>query len=882
MNIVEKIFNWQKDLPDWQSDLLRRLLFKEPVSEKLEELYLNLKIESGLSPGKSTSIRLSKSELPAFDDSTSKVTLLKAHSLKNINAIKDNEELEFLPDGITVIYGENGSGKSGYARLLKKACRSRDKREHIHGNAFSDSSLEKFAKFDFQSDSNVLQYEWKIDGPSDDQLSKIAVFDSTCARILVNDKNEVEYVPYGADIFKSLGEAVSLLKKKLDSEKKSPPKRPDEIEKIAEQSPVKDLLTSLNKFPNAAEGFESFKLSEIEKTEFENLSKIADPIRLEATRKEVERKSSAINRIDFVKTQMEFLKKSLSKESLDALFGLWTNAKDARSVANEALKGFESLKKLNGIGSETWRNLFTSAAAYSKEYVYGSSEFPNTESGSVCVLCHQILSDEAKSRFSDFNAFIANKAEVEANRVKQEFVERLAGYKNNELEVLKNYSDVEGMVAEKFPEWKSKYRGFIEECEKRRRAILAASKGGDWASIPINSFESTDEIDKVITHEKSNLDTYSVLLKEGSTRENLAKFHNLASRKVLERHTQYLNEVFDIQKINALIEVVSKKLSTKKISDFAGEVVSELITEEFRMRLQNEFDSLLVNQLHVALRQSIQYGKISYYLVLNIPGSEKIPPSEILSEGEQKIVAIASFLAEISAFGHSSGIIFDDPVSSLDQKWKTKIARRLAEEGRVRQVVVFTHDISFAIELQKSCTNLSVGLQLNSLTKIGRQAGVRESEHPWPLLDVKKRIRYLKAEHKRLEVLHRSEGDLKYRRELGDVYSLLRSTWERSYEESVLNLSIVRFRSGIETNRIKEVCIPDEYYKPILDGMTRCSEITDSHDEAADKGMSFPSPAELATDIDTLDSFVSQCNQNRERIRKEREIFVPKPINMPS
>jgi hypothetical protein len=43
-----------------------------------------------------------------------------------------------------------------------------------------------------------------------------------------------------------------------------------------------------------------------------------------------------------------------------------------------------------------------------------------------------------------------------------------------------------------------------------------------------------------------------------------------------------------------------------------------------------------------------------------------------------------------------TGIVFDDPVSSLDHMRREQIARRLAREAKVRQVNVFTHDLAFA------------------------------------------------------------------------------------------------------------------------------------------------------------------------------------------
>ena len=68
----------------------------------------------------------------------------------------------------------------------------------------------------------------------------------------------------------------------------------------------------------------------------------------------------------------------------------------------------------------------------------------------------------------------------------------------------------------------------------------------------------------------------------------------------------------------------------------------------------------------------------------------------MLSEGEHRCVAIAAFLAELSTSESNSAIVFDDPVSSLDHVYKDNVAERLAEEGKNRQVIVFTHDHVFS------------------------------------------------------------------------------------------------------------------------------------------------------------------------------------------
>ena len=71
-------------------------------------------------------------------------------------------------------------------------------------------------------------------------------------------------------------------------------------------------------------------------------------------------------------------------------------------------------------------------------------------------------------------------------------------------------------------------------------------------------------------------------------------------------------------------------------------------------------------------------------------------PSKVFSEGEQKVLAIADFIAETRMSNNSVPVIFDDPVSSLDHRRVREVASRIADLASDHQVVVFTHDIFFA------------------------------------------------------------------------------------------------------------------------------------------------------------------------------------------
>lgn len=79
-----------------------------------------------------------------------------------------------------------------------------------------------------------------------------------------------------------------------------------------------------------------------------------------------------------------------------------------------------------------------------------------------------------------------------------------------------------------------------------------------------------------------------------------------------------------------------------------------------------------------------------------------------MSEGEKRAVALADFLTEAALDTTSSGIVLDDPVTSLDLEWRKTIAKILAKEAEKRQVIVFTHDLPFLYLLLKHAKDQKV------------------------------------------------------------------------------------------------------------------------------------------------------------------------------
>src|SRR5262249_9875324 len=136
-------------------------------------------------------------------------------------------------------------------------------------------------------------------------------------------------------------------------------------------------------------------------------------------------------------------------------------------------------------------------------------------------------------------------------------------------------------------------------------------------------------------------------------------------------------------------------------------------------------------------------GVFYHKLVLTRAPGVDLP--RVVSEGEQRCLSIASFFAELSTADDPSGIVFDDPVSSLDFQWRNAVARRLVQESKKRQVIVFTHDVVFLLAFRQFAEESGIEpLDQHVRHLMNGAAGVCRDDLPWVAMPVRKKIGYLK------------------------------------------------------------------------------------------------------------------------------------------
>jgi hypothetical protein len=306
---------------------------------------------------------------------------------------------------------------------------------------------------------------------------------------------------------------------------------------------------------------------------------------------------------------------------------------------------------------------------------------------------------------------------------------------------------------------------------------------------------------------------------------------------------------------------------TKGISLKSSEIAEKVVSKALADALNAEFKALGVGSLSVTLKSRGDKGKALHKLKLGLPQTRN--PSDILSEGEQRAIAIGSFFAEIRLGGGKGGIVFDDPVSSLDHRRRERVAARMAAEASERQVIVFTHDIYFLCILAEQAEAKGISITTQSLLRRPQGFGVADPDLPFEGKSVTKRIGALKAQHQHIEKLHKDGDEAEHKRQTVDAYFRLRMTWERAVEEILFRGVVLRFRKGVETQKLVGVTVDDHDYEIISGGMAKCSNY--AHDKAYAGGVAVPDPDELLEDIRLLEVWRDKAAARSKETEKTRK-----------
>jgi hypothetical protein len=188
-----------------------------------------------------------------------------------------------------------------------------------------------------------------------------------------------------------------------------------------------------------------------------------------------------------------------------------------------------------------------------------------------------------------------------------------------------------------------------------------------------------------------------------------------------------------------LVNVCIADTATNAITALGNDIADNVITPKMRDQFQSEIVRLAAEKVRVEVVHSGgQFGSPQYQVRLFANPKAKV--HIVLSEGEQTCVALAAFLTELTTASHKSALVFDDPVTSLDHRWRRKVAERLIAEASDRQIVVFTHDLIFVNDLHDLAVRERTKVKLVSLSRGPAGTGVVSDGLPWRHARVEDRV----------------------------------------------------------------------------------------------------------------------------------------------
>lgn len=873
MQIIQDIGGWLAQQPPWLSDCARRLLQQGTLGQgDREDLVALVKVHHGLTDPKGRlPAPLDPAQIPAASQEGVDVSLRALRDPQSLNAIDSQQSLTFVADGLTVVYGYNGVGKSGYARALKKACRARSVEDilpnvYVQGQGDAAAS----ATIDWLEGGAERSDVWAANKASPPALSQISVFDAHCARVFVDSQAKVLFVPGGLEVMHGLAEAMRATQDQLELERTAGRFDLNQLATLAGEHVVGREIAKLGRHSKPQEFEALAKLSEQEALELATLRKLfsdQDPAKQAAGIRRL------LMRMSTLTGELTERTTPLQDEAVDQLrqaFVALLAAEAAAKLVAEKLKAEGA--QVAGTGSEPWEVLLRSAMDFVAKEAYPDSPFPGPEDGAHCVLCQQPLTGEATARLKSFVQFLENDAQRKFTQQRNTTIQLFRAINTLNFDNFPSDTALLQELGEGQPELVAAVRDFAQALMARKAKIAEMApdrKIGPLAGLPEAPFAAIEAWVKARSAEATTLE------KSMTPEERAAKLKLLADLDARERLGPLLPKVVEAiawhKRDHAFGEAI-KSCGTATVTRKTTELYDAHVTEELRTAFAKELETLGIRGQPVTLEMTGQKGARVQQLQLGtMPRFAKAKLSAILSEGEQRVVALALFLAEIGMEPGRSGLIFDDPVSSLDHLRRERIARRLVLEAKMRQVIVFTHDLAFALALTDFAEDQGVKFAHRHLAATMRRKGLCSDDLPFEGKKLKNRIADLRALATHAKKLLETDGNVEgYNDAVRGGYRRLRDTWEQLVEDVLLQSTVRRYRVSVETTRLKSVWVDDTDASAVYNGMTRCSKFT--HEGGAEAPPALPDPAEFAADVEELAAYAKTVEERAKATEARRKL----------
>lgn len=670
----------------WLKDLIIKIInFNGNISDtELSESTLQLKSNNA------STLTIPKIEA-SNNHSDIKLVSLTHHS--GVCALAEDQKIVFSDD-MTLLYGKNGSGKSSYFRILNEMIGGNHQIE-IRPNIYANTNQPINIELEYSEGSKIKNILWNGSNRAIIPLNLSSVFDSSYTMTFLEKRSADTTIilPYGLHLFTALTTTMNKIKEKIQTEIDESLSTLPQIDMNGLSEDVIAILTQRTYNSKQKNYIETkYEFTDKQKANLEQQENQLKVIKETNFNDKINLTSNEQSQYISLKKHIVNTKNNLQKYQEESKI-IIQKIRETRNKNEDIKHRIAILNEIGNTDSIEWKKFIEIGATY-----IGKSDL--TEN--ICPYCRQPLINESINIVAAYAAYLSDNSLIELNTLlkKKKHLEKNISTINTDYTITEQFKlllDTKQNNSELF----IKVSALLHKQTELKTTILNNLK-----KEQDNNFNTIDSTDKVISTLNTICEEYTNVI--GTLHEKLSKKNEtiqelstkmkslIEHQKLSQQKDLFIKWFEEIEHINNLKEC-SKKISTRGISNLSKVANQTLVTENLKNKFQEELDELGLKKLSINLSDA-GASKGQSFMQLKLVDNNLI--KNVLSEGEQKGVALALFIAERRMQLSKNPIILDDPVNSLDHFITAKLVERLSKLGN--QIIIFSHNLL----LQTSMVNL--------------------------------------------------------------------------------------------------------------------------------------------------------------------------------
>ncbi len=687
------LVGWANEQDAWVRQLVSEVVVsRKPMTDsQLNAIYQTFLSEKALVADNLPTVPKLRDDASLLDVSTG-LFLTQLRDLKNVNALVEGQAIDFNPK-LTVIFGENACGKTGYVRVLKKAAAVRTSETVLPDVSQAHTRKQPpTARITYRlGQDQRKEVEWK-DQSGVAPFNRIDVFDSRATLMHVDGDLNYVYTPGELARFPLVQQGIEGVRTRLEQDVTTKMQTSNPfLAQFDRQSRIYPLIDSLGAATDLAQLKALATVTEQEQQEIPALK--AEVEALQTTNPAAQLKLA-----ETVKQHLDTLTKALTA------IGRFDSPKYAKSLERfqKAEKQYEKATQesfaglpIPGLLKEEWRRFIQAGEEYLKT-LEAAEKYP--AKGEECLYCRQPLSPEAVALLKRYRDYCNNdlRAELDGAGREMDALRRASQQGIDFADIDRRVTELSGNGAGISAEQFSEIRGFVSKGKAIREAV-ENRKPVEWPDQTAKTASVLNYLGDAQTQNNTLIKDLTDRRdkREEALRERQGKLLDIESRLKLAGLMLQIENMVEQAKWVDKAKIQQRKFQglLRSLTETSKVASEQLLNRDFERHFVEECKVLRAPA--VTLQFPGRQGQVTRKKA--VAGGE-YRPSEVLSEGEQKVIALADFLAE-SSLKPPAPVIFDDPITSLDYKRMAGVVGRIVALSETRQVIVFTHNIWFTTEL---------------------------------------------------------------------------------------------------------------------------------------------------------------------------------------